>query len=289
MRALLDEPDPERAWQLFLDGCLPTIERVARSVTGEGEAARDVSAEVLRRMKSDWPALLRRYQHSRTRAQAGFRVWLAVVARNLAIDVLRAQHGRTVMPRPVARMPEWKQCLWKLVFVEECALADAGAELAAERLWTGDLSALAVAVDEIEAALPGSPRARPRPRPRAVGRGGSNGDGRDLEPESRPAEAPDAMAARRLAHEALREILGEFDSEERFLVRTYFLEDKTASQVARVTGLVGANQVYEKIRGLMQRLRRAAERSDLGTEDLAALADFDWQAVLAASDGKGRP
>ena len=98
-----------------------------------------------------------------------------------------------------------------------------------------------------------------------------------MEPASPPAEAPDALADRRAAHAALRETLAEFDNEERFLIRIYFLEDATAADVGRLTGLGGANQVYEKIRGLMRRLRSTVEQNGLHATFGTFGNDFDGE------------
>ena len=95
----LGEVDPEGAWSAFLGAHLQTIDRAVLRVAGDTETARDVAAEVLARIKSNWPELLRRFESSNGRAR--FRIWLAVVARNAAVDVLRARRGRSARPRTI--------------------------------------------------------------------------------------------------------------------------------------------------------------------------------------------
>ena len=167
-RALLAALDPARAWTLFLETRTRTVDRVALRVTRDEEESRNVAAEILVRIHADWPALLARYRAAceGARTPPALRVWLAGVARNLAIDVVRSIHGRQVVPRPVARLPKWQQRLWQLVLVDGGSLTDAAEALRAEGAWSGELSDLAAALDEVRAALPdgGSSASRRRPR-----------------------------------------------------------------------------------------------------------------------------
>ena len=269
----LRESDARRSWEQFLEGTIDTIRRAAGRATNDPEDASDAVAEVLAGFKADWPRLLERYREASRKADADFRVWLSVVARHRAIDFLRSRHGRTSLPRPVSRLPEWKRELWHLVVRRGVELTEAGAELERRGLWRGTLEELAEVALEVRDTADA-----PRSRPRIVASGGT-----DEEPAldlPAPAPEPGATVEDNVSREAFRQNFEELSPEDRFLLRTYFLERLTANDVARLTGLQNAEQVYGRVKSLVQRLRQAAERSGLGAEDLAALADFDWGAAL---------
>ena len=273
-----NEADPERAWTLFLEDCLSLIQRAARRVAHGEEEAHNLVPDVLERLRADWPALLERYRASRSKAQAGFRVWLSVVVRNLAIDVWRSRHGRPMTPRPVARLAPWRRELWRLAVVEGRDLSDVHRELGRRGAFDGSLAQLAEALEEVRAAAPRPPRRRPSQR--AVG-GEPTGDEPELQAPGPPGDDPATRAVQRAAHEALGRNLARLDPDERFLLRLYFLEGATARDVARVLGFRDANQVYEEVKRLVRRLREGAGREGLGPEDLASLRDFDWAALGA--------
>ncbi|MEM9378524.1 MAG: sigma-70 family RNA polymerase sigma factor [Planctomycetota bacterium] len=284
--AVLEERDPERSWALFLEACTRTVDRVALRVTRDEEEARNVAAEILVRIHADWPALLERFRAACEGAgvRPALRVWLAVVARNLAIDVVRSIHGRPTVPRPIARLPKWQQRLWRLVLVDGRPLTDAAETLRAEGVWSGELGDLAAALDEVRAALPDGATSAGRRRPRLVSApypAGDDDDSRGPDPASSETDEPDTTAQRRAAHAALGEILAEFGAEERLVLRLYSLEGLRASQVAQVLGHDSPDRIYELFKKLLARLRRRAEERGLDAADVAALADFDWSASLA--------
>jgi hypothetical protein len=45
--------------------------------------------------------------------------------------------------------------------------------------------------------------------------------------------------------------------------------------------LQSTNQVYDRVKAILRRLREAAQRHRLGPDDLGRLADFDWARALA--------
>ncbi len=273
--SFLDETNPEKSWVSFVELCLGTIDRAARRATVDGDTADDVAAEVLGRLRVDWPELLRRYLDAG--GEAPFRVWLSVVARRAAIDVLRARHGRRAVPRAVQRLAPWIQRLWALTFQEQRPLTEAAEALRAEGAWQGDLSELAEAYQELDRTLPDQAKVPLGPQAAVAP---------SAEAES-SIPSPDPGPATELAHGgtrgALSEVLRELLPEERHLVRVYFLEGSTAKGVAVAMSLGSPERVYEKIKAVMRKLRSAAESRDLGPTDLAALGDFDWTEAL------GRP
>lgn len=204
----LSEPDPDRAWGEFVAASMGTIDRAAGRAVRDRDLAADVAAEVLERLAKDWPALLQRYQASSRRAD--FFVWLSVVARNLAVDVLRSRFGR-------AHVDAQLRALQPIVGIEERA--------------------------------------------------------RDL-PDGGPGPQGEMGRAEILA--GWSEVIGEFSTEERFLIRAYYLEGGTAKTVAAATGLGSAARVYETMKTILRQLRAAAEARGLEPADLGDLSAFDW-------------
>jgi RNA polymerase sigma factor (sigma-70 family) len=278
--AFLDERDPERAWAGFLAECLGTVQRAVRRTALDAEEARDVVAEVLTRIHADWPALLARYAAGRREVDPSFRPWLAVVARRLAIDVLRAWHGRPTPPRAVQRMPAVRQRLFHLLYRERRRLEEAYDLLVAEAAFSGTYAAFAAEVRTLEDELPPEARAAAATRRRPARAVGGDPEGRVSEPADRGADRPAELAARRAAHDGLARILAEMGADERLLLRAYYLEGATAADAARLTGANGARTVYDRVQGLLKGLREAFARRGLGPEDLTLLTDFDWTSAL---------
>lgn len=273
--AFLAEPNSEESWVSFVEICLGTIDRAARRATLDQDTADDIASEVLGRLRSDWPELLRRYADSG--GGAPFRVWLSVVARRAAIDVLRSRHGRRAVPRSVQRLEPWRRRLWFLTFQEQRSLTETAETLRAEGAWQGEISELTEAFLELEGTLPDQAKAPPAPftSTKSVTEGEDSIPSRTLDPATELAHGG--------ARGALLGVLQELLPEERHLVRIYFLEGATAKGVAAAMSLGHPEQVYEKIKAVMRKLRSAAESRDLGPMDLAALGDFDWTQAL------GRP
>ena len=271
---LLDETDPERSWRLFLETYLGTIDRAVRRSPLDEDEAGDVAAEVARRIHADWPALLEAYRAACARTPAGFRLWLAVVARNLATDIVRERRGRSMVPRPITRLAGWKQALWRGVYL-------AGRDLTEVRLELSRPSdEVADAIQEIEAALAIGARARLRARVR--GGIGQVGEVQPSvpDPATGPDQEPGVQAARDRVHGAAHEILEELSPDERSLLRIYFLQEATAQEVAPLVGASGPRQVYERVRVLIARLRTSFEERGLEPSDMDHLADFDWETPL---------
>lgn len=292
--AFLAEPDPERAWSGLLAQCLGTMERAAGRVALDAEEARDVLADVLERLRSDWPGLLERYRAGRSAyaasvaEPAGFRPWLAVVCRRLAIDALRSRHGRPTPPRAVQRMEPLGQRLFELLYRERKPLEVAYDTVIREGLFRGAYADFAASVGALEDALPAAARiaaAAPRRPERARGAGAGEQAGQD-EPSAGAAERPAELAARRAAHGALGAVLAGLDVDERLLLRAYFLEGAAAVDVARLLGTSGPRAVYDRAQRLIPALREAFERRGLGPEDLGYLMDFDWNGALAEASGR---
>ena len=285
--AFLEEADPDRAWSGLLEDCLGTVERAVRRAVGDAEEARDVVAEVLVRIHADWPALIARYKAGRTDLDGSFRPWLAVVVRRLAIDVLRAWHGRAMEPRSVQRMPDVRRRLFQLLYRERRLLEDAFDVVVAEGVFAGGYSELAAEVRMLEDELPASARvaaATPRRPARASGGGGDGaefGEPEHVRSSGDAPERPHDLVQRRAAHAGLGEILEELNGDERLLLRAYFLEGATAKDVACLVGVKSPRAVYDRVQGLLERLREALGARGLGPEDLHDFMDFDWAAGLA--------
>ena len=152
--ACLLEQDPERGWTVFMEEHAPVVYRVTRRVAVDEDEARDLAAEVLARLRAGWPENAARYTVDGPGPRSRFTTWLAVVVRNLAVDVLRSLHGRRALPRGVARMPAWQQELYRLLYRERLGLTGASESLSAGGAWSGDWEAFLEAAREVHEALP---------------------------------------------------------------------------------------------------------------------------------------
>ena len=214
--SFLRESDPDRSWSDFVSASMATIDRATGRAVRDQDLAADVASEVLERLAKDWPALLRRYEQSARRAD--FFVWLAVVARNLAVDVLRSRFGRAHVEIQL-----------------RCLLPVAGMDEQAQQLRAAELGpALQIGRDETQTGWV--------------------------------------------------RLLEDFSPEERFFIRAYCLEGGTAKAVAAATNLGSVSRVYETMKIILRKLRRAAEARGLGHDDLGDLSAVDWGQALRSNE-----
>jgi RNA polymerase sigma factor (sigma-70 family) len=283
--ALLSMADPGESWRLFLADHIDTIDRAAQGCCADEQEGAAVAADVLERLARDWPEILRRYEE-RT-SGAAFRTWLAVVARRAAIDVLRSIHGRWEPPRPLRRLPRWQRRLHRLLHRDGHDLHGAGEQLRAEGLFDGDYATLAAAAARIEALIPAGSRT---PRAREVPLPTRSDDGQPLvEVEAGEDADPALRGARGDARARFSELLDSVPEEDRVLLRLYFLEGFTASDLQAVTGGRTKSQVYNRIHAVTQKLRTLAEQRGLSAGDLPVAEHLDWEALLASRmDDVGR-
>ena len=278
----LHQPDAAQAWSAFLEHCMGTLERAVARVCADPEERRNVTVEVLDRIHVDWPELLRRYHAARKQAEGSFRPWLAVVARNLAIDVLRSLHGRPTPPRAVTRMSPLRQRLFQLLYRERRELVQAWELLRGTGEYAGEFADLALEAAALEDELPASARITAAGRPRTQrGFSGAEEEEGPAEPADQSAAEPDSLVSQRAAHAVLGELLSGFDGKERLLLRAFHLDGMNAKDTARLTGLT-PRAVYDRAAALIERLRRGLSERGLGPDDLGALVDFDWNAGLGA-------
>lgn len=283
----LIEADPDRAWAVFLQDHVDTVYRAVGRACSDDETARDVAAEVLTRLHQGWPGAIERYEGQGRGQRCRFDTWLAVVVRNLAIDVLRAWHGRRMLPRAVARRPGWQKSLFRLVYWEGRTVAEAYEILTTGGEFSGTLAEVADTLHDLHATLPASSRL---PLPRVVSLESPREPG-DLE-GTVSMEIPDQEAAapheRQLAADAhlrLARVMSELDPNERLLLRMYFIEGVGAAELVRVIGVRNRSQVYTKVHGLLDRIRKALQAEGLSISDLDRLLDFDWLGNLDARSG----
>jgi len=284
--ACLRESDPERAWAAFLQDHVDTVYRSVGRACSDDETARDVAAEVLTRLHDGWPETVQRYERQGRGKRCRFDTWLAVVVRNLAIDVLRSWHGRRMLPRSVSRRPRWQQSLYRLVYWEGRSVAEAYEVLTTGEEFSGSLAEVADTLHDLHATLPTSSRL---PLPRVVSletpAGPGDEEGATLDLPDAAAVSPASGPAAGDAREKLRRVMSGLDPNERLLLRMYFLEGVGAAELVQVVGVQSRSQVYTKVHGLLDRIRKALQDEGLGIGDLEHLLDFDWLGSLDARSG----
>jgi RNA polymerase sigma factor (sigma-70 family) len=284
--AFLSEDDPERAWRSFLEAHHVLLYRQVGRVARDPEAARDVAAEVLVRLRGRWDTLLQQYGEAGER-RSRFETWIGVVVRNLAIDVLRSWHGRRTLPRAVGRLPAWEQDLYRLLYWDGWTLAEAEEVLRTRGTLPSDREKLFTATQRLHDVL--SPAAR-MPAARELsgpGRAPKDGDAAGpVTPEApTPArDAPDRILARERLVGALREILSGMSRDEGLLLRMYFLEGVTGAELGMVFGADSRSQIYNRVHTLLTRLRKRVAAAGLDPTAMAELADFDWTNSLGPGD-----
>lgn len=284
--ACLRESDPEQAWATFLQDHVDTVYRSVGRACSDDETARDVAAEVLTRLHDGWPDTVRRYEQQGRGKRCRFDTWLAVVVRNLAIDVLRSWHGRRMLPRSVSRRPRWHQSLYRLVYWEGRSVAEAYEVLVTGEEFEGSLAEVADTIHDLHATLPASSRL-PLPRVVSLEVPAAAGDEEGTTMELPDTTAPDAESGQ-VADDArtrLSGIMSRLDPNERLLLRMYFLEGVGAAELVQVVGVRSRSQVYTKVHGLLDRLRKALRDEGLDIGDLEHLLDFDWLGTLDARSG----
>ena len=213
------------------------------------EGARDVAAEVLTRMRGTWPDPVDRFVQRTDGRPCRFETWLAVVVRNLAIDVHRSWHGRRMLPRAVARSAKWQQSLYRLVYWDTHSLSSAYETLVARGEFDGGYGELIEAANALHRSLPRPPAypasrkpsrsTHPR-RGRSTGAAHAGGAG----------ASPEDLAADRAAGEALSALFESLDQDQRLLLRLYFLEGMRADALVSLIGASSRSEVYNRVHGL---------------------------------------
>lgn len=272
---MLARADPQRSWREYLEAYVDVVYRAAERAVRDPDEARDIAAEVLRRMAEDWPELLERF---RAGGGASFRTWLAIVARNLCIDVRRSMFGRRSLPRSVRRLEAWRQQLYRGVYWEGRAPEEVWEALRSEGAFGGTFGEAATALAEIDADL--APESR-LPRARLIAALGTAGDDEDgpAEPESAELE-PLEGAAREGVAGAMQQILAELDGDERALLRVYFLDGVGAEELRKLFGGRTRSQVYNRVSATLDKIRAAVSAKGLDAEDVEALGQFAWREAL---------
>lgn len=269
---LLAESDPHRSWSLFLEGFIGTVYRAAERGALDADESRTLAVEVLERWAGEWPALLDKYGEKPApdpdKADAAFRAWLAVVARNAVIDRRRALRGRPRAPSAVRRQPEWLQDAYRSIAEEGVPHRQVWERLREEGRYRESYGEFCAAVAELEGLGPAKRVGIVALDPHDVD---ELGDRERADPELSSS-----------TRDALGSALEELPGDERALLRVYYLEGVPAAELVRVFGGKTRSQVYNRIHSTITKLRSAAEARGLGPEDTEALSTFDWRVALGA-------
>ena len=260
----------EEAWVPFLERYADVVYRAAQRATSDPDEARNLAADVLERMRADWPEVLRSFLASARGERADFSVWLAVVARRLAIDCLRSRYGRRTVPAGIRRAAPWLRRAWRLRVVEERPLEEVWSSLRSLEGAPPSVGELALEIAPYEG--PQTPTGMARAKPPGLG---------EFEPASAP--SPAASGGR----EQLSKVLAKLSGDDRLLLRLYFLEGASAEALRRLHGSATRSQVYNRIHTLLGKIRVQLESQGLSMEDLGDPREIDVGGWLGSPKEEG--
>jgi RNA polymerase sigma factor (sigma-70 family) len=104
--------DGDSAWEAFLEAFAPVLFRVASLFADTYDDRMDIFLHICDRLRQDGMKRVRTFQQ-RAEAPCRFSTYLTVVAKNMAVDFLRAKEGRYRPFRRVASMDETDRLLFE--------------------------------------------------------------------------------------------------------------------------------------------------------------------------------
>lgn len=263
----------EAGWPPFLERYADVVYRAAGRATSDQDEARTIAVDVLERLRADWPEVLKRFIATSRGERASFPVWLAVVARRLAIDCLRARYGRRSVPAVVRRGEPWLRRAWRLSIVEQRPTDEVWDSLKGLAGVPGSPGELDLALEPLRG--PTTPTGAARMQLRSLG---------DMQPET--PERTDPLSAEN-ARSQLSKVLAGLPGDDRVLLRLYFLEGTSADALRRLHGSSTRSQVYNRIHNLLRRIRVQLEAHGLSMDDLGNPREVDLGEWLSFSEIAG--
>lgn len=238
----LENGDPEGAWDLFLARYRRLLFATIRNHARDYDEVMDVFTAVCEALRENDLARLRLYGSGGVH-RARFSTWLVVVVRNLALDRLRAVHGRRRPPAAADRLPPLQRRIFDLVFVKRYEhreayerIRSAGPDLSFGRF----LQELAAVYRTVGWRAP-----RHEPTPGA----------------GEPSFIDGAAVPERERREILDRALAALPGEDAAVVRLYVVEGVSAAEVARILALPNAKAVYNRVYRALAVLRARLEES----------------------------
>ena len=246
----LSEGDSEAAWNGFHGRYRRLILATIRRLVHDPNDLMDVYASVCAAFVADGCARLRRYSPEAS-GPSGAGTWVVAVVRNLTVDWLRKEHGRTRHTVPASLSP-LQQAIYSAICIEGHSPTVAYELLRARRPDVGAFSEFLRVVRETHLVAP-CPQGLPLHRPAPV-----------AQPVPSPADAAEtAEAALRV-----RAALATLPPDLRLAVELYVVEQLPAAEVARLVGWPNAKAVYNRVTRALAQLRARLGQAGIGKGDL---------------------
>ncbi|MDX1644621.1 MAG: sigma-70 family RNA polymerase sigma factor [Thermoanaerobaculia bacterium] len=241
------------AWPDFLRHASPLIIQVIRLFERDDDAVGDCYVFVLERLERDDYRRLRTFE---ARGAASFSTWLRVVVRNLYLDWRRSVSGRPRPPRPIARLPELEQEIYRRVHERGMSVHECHASLLAlfPELTEAEVADALVRIGSLLTSRQHWLLASRDPTVRSL-TSGRPGQRLPLDPPDPDAD-PQAAAAAREEAVLLAEGLERLDPSDRLLLRLRFEQGMSLERLAAVVGLGSGRQAGRRIEELLRELRR---------------------------------
>lgn len=254
--------DPARFWPAFLDNYSGVLLRmISRRLLDEDDRM-EAYVFVCEKLAAGNLERIRRFTAEVASRRARFTTWLAAVVRNLCVDWLRSVKGRRMLPTAVEKLPARDQAIFRLVFWDGRSYAETEELLVGqgfERLGVADIGLI---VESIHAALPTTSlwsalveQSQHQPLVRLD----QDPDDEGGAPPPTPidtGDTPEAAWRRTALEEALSEQLAGWRPEDRLLLSLRFEDELKAREIAGIIGADSEATVYQRLRTLLDRLRR---------------------------------
>lgn len=260
----LASPEPQEAWEQFLNDYSRLIHQVIQAFERETDRAGDCFLFVCEKLCEDQFRRLRRFKPG---GSARFSTWLRVVVRNLCLDWHRKAFGRQQVFQTIAKLAPLDQEVFRIVYhqnltAEDCYFRLAGRHPGLTRHDVEDsLSRIRQKLTPrqlwlLQAGRPrfGSLEVAPEDEP-----GGSQPLVKD------PGPGPEELAVAKEKQAALQRALGTLEASERLLLKLRFDQDMTLQGIARLLGLKDAQTADRRVRDILQKLRKKLHLYDDGS------------------------
>ena len=282
------------AWQRLIERWVPAIVDVGRSCFRDPDLIGEHLVRTIERLQQDEFAALRRFEAHADYDPEG-RGWIRTIARRIAVNIIRAERGRQILPRAIETLRErrgehiralYYETVWKgsaVDWVIEDLLARKP-ELTRPQLEV-DLDAVFAAVGPGLSARRVARRAARHAEPYdEVFESGSSDSrtGRVVFNDPRDMSAGDAAAVRR---EMLEVLLGRLvehlRDREREMMRDRFWRGLSLREIARRFGLGSEYFARRRIEAIGEKLRCGLEEAGFDAELVSELLESQVPAGAA--------
>lgn len=258
----LDSSQPQSAWEEFLQSYGDVLLRVTHLFESDPDRVSDCFVFVCEHLAAGRFRRLRKFKPG---GAASFTTWLAAVTRNLCIDWHRKECGRHRVFRSVARLSDFDQQVFRLVFQQLCPMDNA---LAALRV--GAAATRQEDLEESVARIRNCLSARQlwlltvgNSRPHEMGIEDAQ---RECEGAADPRPDPETGLANIERERALVRAVAALPKSDRLLLRLRFEQGLDLERVARLANCGSAATAHRRIRSILERLRTQLEAATQARE-----------------------